>query len=216
MREAGMPDAGFAIPMAASLATRLCHDLAGPLVAVLASLELALEASPRGGGAGEPLQVGHESARHLAARLGLLRAAWGMEPEPVDAVAIAALADGLANRARLALDLEGMGGEPVSGAVGRIVLNMLLLAAESLPRGGEIVLVRHGGEIAARIVGPSAAWPAGLNGILLAPEAAEPTPRAVLPILLGLLARQCDARLALAMPSGLVGATPAPLLLTQS
>lgn len=209
-----MRDADFAVPLAKNLATRLCHDLAGPLVAVLASLELAMEAPPGRGGEDDLLATARDGARDLSARLGLLRAAWGVEPGPLDASAIGTLAEGLANRARLTLGLEGMGAAVLPGAVGQVVLNMLLLAAASLPRGGTIALAHDGAMIAARIAGPSAAWPAGLSGILLAPEATEPTPRAVLPILLGLLARRCDARLALAMPSGLAGAMPAPLLLT--
>lgn len=200
-----MQDAGFAVPMARSLATRLCHDLAGPLVGVMAALDMAMPAPPGGAGDDEPLLVASESARHLSARLGLLRAAWGDIPGPMDAPSIAALADGLPNRARLELDIGGLGAEPVTGAVGQILVNMLLLAAASLPKGGVIAMARDGDELAVRIAGTMAAWPAGLNAMLLSPEDAEPTPRSALPILLGLLARQAGMRVCLPVADGMAG-----------
>lgn len=210
------PDAGFAVPIATSLVARLCHDLAGPLAAVLAGLEMAAEDGPRAGGADDPLAVAADSTRQLSGRLALLRAAWGVEPGPLGRIAIATLADGLANRGRLALDLDGLGDEPVPGAVGQVLLNMLLLAGVALPKGGRITLARDGDLFAARIAGPVAAWPAGMTAILLAPEETEPTPRTALPIMLGLLARKAGMRVSLPLASGIVGAAAAPLLLSPA
>lgn len=207
-------DAGPGVPLAAGLVTRLCHDLAGPLVGVLAALELAAEATAGGAAEDDPLAVAMDSARHLAARLALLRAAWGQDPGPLDGAGLRALADGLPNRARLSLDMDGMGPEPVSGPVGQLLLNMVLLAAMSLPKGGGIALGRDGAAFSARIAGPNAAWPGGLQARLLAPDMVEPAARAVVPVLLGLLARQSGARLGLPEAGGPAGAGPGPLLLT--
>ena len=47
-------------------------------------------------------------------------------------------------------------------AAGRIILNLLLLAADSLPTGGIVTLAGTADDLLVRISGPAAAWPAGL------------------------------------------------------
>jgi hypothetical protein len=54
---------------------------------------------------------------------------------------------------------------------GRIVLNLLLLAADSLPSGGTVILAGEPGDLFVRIAGPAAAWPAGM-AICLSDETA--------------------------------------------
>ena len=55
-------------------------------------------------------------------------------------------------------------------SLGRIVLNILLLAADSLPEGGQIMLAGTPEDLFIRIDGPAAAWPAGM-ALCLANEA---------------------------------------------
>ena len=50
----------------------------------------------------------------------------------------------------------------VSAALGRLVLNVLLLAADSLPEGGEVILAGATDDLFVRIAGAAAAWPAGM------------------------------------------------------
>lgn len=209
-----MPYAGRDVPFASNLVTRLCHDISGPLVAILAALELATEAAPRETADDDPLAVATDCARHLSARLTLLRAAWGMTPGPLDRAALRDLADGLPNRARLTLDLDGLGDAVVSGPAGQLLLNMLLLAGAALPKGGGIALARQGADIAAHVSGPAAAWPDGLRAALLAPDSVAPDPRTILPLLLGLQAQRIGALARLAPPHGIAGCPPGPLLLT--
>jgi hypothetical protein len=52
------------------------------------------------------------------------------------------------------------------GATGRIVLNLLLLAADSLPSGGTVILAGDADDLFVRIAGLGAAWPAGMAACL--------------------------------------------------
>jgi hypothetical protein len=47
------------------------------------------------------------------------------------------------------------------------VLNVLLLAADSLPQGGRVTLAGGTGDLFIRIAGPAAAWPAGMGPCLV-------------------------------------------------
>ncbi len=54
---------------------------------------------------------------------------------------------------------------------GRIVLNLVLLAADSLPTGGTVLLAGSAGDLFVRIDGPTADWPPGL-AVCIADETA--------------------------------------------
>ena len=99
----------------------------------------------------------------------LWRAAWGPAEDPFPLDRIIALARGLPNQ--VAVDVSALPGDTVFPApLGRIVLNILLLAADSLPAGGQIVLAGEMDDLFVRIDGPTAAWPAGM-ALCLANEA---------------------------------------------
>ena len=71
-------------------------------------------------------------------------------------------------------DLSGLA-EPAlfTPGGGRLLLNVLMLAAESLPRGGTVVL--RGGAAEGLVVlldGPMAAWPDSLPGLIADPQSA--------------------------------------------
>src|SRR5208282_4723840 len=154
----------------------------------------------------------------LALRLKLLRAAWAGQSEPLELPRLTALACGLA-ASRVGLDVSGLPAATVfAPAIGRLVLNLLLLAAESLPRGGVLRLDGGAGDVIARLDGPDAAWPAGLIG-MLADEAAAwqalTNPRAVQAPLTALLARHHGLRLTVLLAAGPT-TTPPPLRLTTA
>ena len=123
----------------------------------------------------------------------------------------------------VAASLEGLAGSgTLAAGTARLVANVLLLAAESLPGGGTVTLTGEtDGEILVRIDGPRAAWPVGLAAHLadettawaaLDPAAASSAgPRLQAPLCV-LIAR--DAGLGMTMPIG-VGprGVPPPLLL---
>ena len=142
-----------------------------------------------------------------------ISAAWGGQPEPLDLPRLTALAQGLTGH-RVGLDVSGLPATTVfPAAVGRLVLNLLLLAAESLPQGGVLRLDGGSVDVVARLNGPSAAWPAGLIGMLddaAAAWQALADPRTVQAPLTALLVRHLGLRLTVLLPSG--PPTPAPPL----
>lgn len=124
-----------ALDFAEKLVARLCHDLAGPIGAVAAGAELLGEES---GDDGAALALLEKSAVLLGARLQLYRFAFGQAgnrtafADQRRAIDTAFTQDG---RCRLHWTLGGAAPDP---ALGRVVLNLVLLAADCLPRGGDI------------------------------------------------------------------------------
>ncbi len=155
-----------ALSLAELLATRLCHDLSGPLGGLAVALEEA---------ASDPdaLDLAREAAGALRWRLLLMRAAWGA-PAPLQAAALHDLAAGLVNGHRLHLTLEGpLASATLPALAARLVMNAVLLAAESLPHGGTIRLGGDpGAHVAVHPAGKGAAWPVGLGAVLADPESA--------------------------------------------
>ena len=197
---------------------RICHDLSGLLGSLVGTLELVAE----DGEATEAVAIATDIATALALRLRLLRAAWAGQPEPLDLPHLTALARGLA-ASRVALDVAGMPATTVfPPATGRLVLNLLLLAADSLPRGGVLRLDGGAADVIARLEGPDAAWPAGLIDMLADEEAAwqaltgpRANPRAMQAPLTALLARHHGVRLTVLLAAGPTTAAP-PLRLAPA
>jgi histidine phosphotransferase ChpT len=207
---------GEALHLAELLCARLCHDLSGPLGALVGVLEIAREELPHS----ETLALAEETAVELAQRLKLLRAAWGWGIEEIDVSRLRGFADSLSSSRGMRLDLAGLPPDAVfPPPVARVVLNLLLLAAESLPGGG---IVAVSGAPADRILvtisGPRAAWPGGLSRWLAdaaaATEAISADARGLQAPLTALLAHGHGFRLSMLMPAGPIGGTdPAPPLL---
>ena len=156
-----------------ALAARLCHDIAGPLGALAATLELLAE-----DGDPEALAIARESAAMLSARLRLLRAAWAEEVEVPGTRIMQQLVAGLPNAERLRVTIS-LPSEMAPG-LRRLGLNLLLLAAASLPRGGDVHLGAQAGGLLLTIGGRDAAWPMALAGCAAsaAPEDQDwPDPR---------------------------------------
>ena len=198
--------------LAELICARLCHDVSGLLGSLLGTLELVAEE----GGASEAASIATDAANELTQRVKLLRAAWADQSEPMDLPRLTALAGGLAAR-RVGLDIGGLPAATVfPPAMGRLVLNLLLLAADSLPRGGVLRLDGAAGDLIARLDGPNAAWPVGWIG-MLADEAvawaALTGPRTLQAPLTALLARHLGLRLTALLAAGSATAAP-PLRLT--
>ena len=146
--------------LAELLCARLCHDLSGPLGALIGILEIAREEQPEG----ETLALAEDTANELVQRLKLLRAAWGQDGDDMDVAQLRGFAECLSSSRRVLLDLAGLEpGATFPPPAARVVLNLLLLAAESLPGGGIVALSGSPAHsILVTISGPRAAWPAGL------------------------------------------------------
>jgi histidine phosphotransferase ChpT len=200
---------GDALWVAECLCARLCHDLAGALGALMGSLELARDDEAMGR---EAIQLASATGQALVARLRLLRAAWVGEGMPLDLAHLAELAEGLTER-RVTLDLTGLPRATMfEPAVGRVVLNLVLLGAEALPVGGTVWLEPAGPDLVLGIAGPRTEWPPGLAASLAGDIVIE-GPRALQAPLTVLIARAAGFRLSLLVPAGTLGARETRLLL---
>lgn len=202
--------------LAELLCVRLCHDLSGPLGALIGVLEMAREEFPEN----ETVGLADETAAELAARLKLLRAAWGRESDELDAGRLQGFAESLSSSRRVRLDLTGLRPNRLfSPQAGRVVLNLLLLAADCLPGGGIVALTDAPADsILVTISGPRAAWPSGFSGWSMDPDAAVTAilaePRHLQAPLTALLAQSYGYRLSMLMPASAAGdADPSPPLL---
>ncbi len=176
----------------------------------MGTLEVAAE-SPEA--AAEALPLAGETTATVGQQLRLLRAAWGGADGAMDAAALASLAAGLPPRVQVVLD--GLAPAPFPAPVARVLLNLLLLGAEALPRGGTVMLSgAPGADVLVTLDGPGAAWPPGLAAALAGPAVPPDGPRAVLTPLLAMLVRAAGLRLSLLMPGGPSAAGAPPLLLS--
>ena len=123
------------------LASRLCHDIVGPIGAVNNGMELMADESF--GMADDALELASRSAAQAASALQFFRLAYGTAGAQVEG--------GLATVERIARDyLEAhkcsltwapeVAPPAVPESAGKLILNMLALAAEGLPRGGSLTV----------------------------------------------------------------------------
>jgi hypothetical protein len=119
---------------------------------------------------------------------------------------------------RCAIDFSAVPNDTIfSPSVSRLLLNVLLLAAEALKGAGEVRLAGTGSDLVIAIAGPRAAWPAGLAACLTSEAgawAALHDARSLQMPLTALLARALGLRLTLLMPAGAGGPAP-PLRLCE-
>jgi histidine phosphotransferase ChpT len=169
--EPAVRQSGDALRLAELLAIRLCHDLSGPLGTLMGSLELVAEDPST---SGEALPLAGEVSVTLAKRLRLLRAAWGGATASLSVDEFAALAEGVQLR-RGRIDLDGLDRSArFSPTAARVALNVVLLAAESLPGGGTAAFSGHpAAAVVVTLAGPRAAWPAGFSACIGNPTLAR-------------------------------------------
>jgi len=195
------------------ITARLCHDLGGLLGGLLGTLELLTADMPPS----EATIIATDTAATLSRRLRLLRTAWTTTAEPLDLPRLATLALGLASR-RISLDPAGVPPTTIfSPTMARLLANLLVLATDSLPRGGVLRLDGDATDLVARLNGPEAAWPPGFAGMLADPAtawAALRDPRTLQAPLTALLAHEVGLRLTLLHAGGPATTAP-PLRLSE-
>ncbi len=134
------------LKVAQLLVSRVCHDLAGPVGAINGGLELMEEGMEETGPA---LELMAKSASEATRRLAFFRIAFGFGAgEGGEATLTEArdLAAGFLKDGKIALDWpddaearsSSQPGGPVPPLLVKVVLNMVLMASESLPRGGAV------------------------------------------------------------------------------
>lgn len=151
--------AGSDFKLTELLSSRLCHELIGPLAAVNNGLELLSEGDPSL--VNETLGLVRRSAGAAGRRLQFYRVAYGRAagPDPAPGLASAReLAKGLLQGGKIALDWPEGDDErslPLTNESVKLLLNMIALGVEALPRGGRLS-VRIGGVPGAMTAGVTA------------------------------------------------------------
>lgn len=121
------------------LSSRLCHDLVGPIGAVSNGMELM--ADDEFDMAEDALVLATNSAAQAANLLQFFRMAYGSAGgrHGGDLTVFRGLAEGLLKHVKCDLQWSDPApGDSVPEACGKILLNVIALAQESLPRGGTI------------------------------------------------------------------------------
>lgn len=135
------------LPLVQMLCSRLCHDLAGPAGAVGAGVDLLADAPAPDPEALELVALG---ARQLGARLAYYRVAFGFggSREQLSWPGVRGLAEALlaGGRVRLLWQQPATDDAALPADAFRLTLLLLLLAAEALPRGGTVQLLRAPGQ----------------------------------------------------------------------
>lgn len=130
--------------LASLLASRICHDLISPVGAVNNAMELYEE----GLGDDEALQLAQMSAANASARLQFARLAYGTAGSAGDSVGANSaekLARDYLGKDRLSMDWQAeMPHLPKEAA--KFLLNLIILAAAAIPRGGKIEVLLAGKE----------------------------------------------------------------------
>lgn len=159
-----MADNAAFLRLAELICARLCHDLSGLVGTMSGALDLVDSVSDD---ATEALGVARVASSQLVRRLRLYRAAWGPDGGPMTPDQMLRLAGGIQGAHRISVGAEGLTqAAELSPPVARVILNMILLGAEALPRGGEILIAGDPDDLFLRIGGPGAAWPVGMAGCL--------------------------------------------------
>lgn len=153
------------------LCARLCHDLAGPVGAAAAGAELFEDGSIEADA--ETLSLVAASAASSAARLKFFRAAFGPQvssPQLTRTVRdnVAAYLKTQVSGALPGLTLDWQVDDPsLSGAQMRLLLNLILLAKDGLPRGGRLTVSMVDGWPRVVMLGEPAALADEAKSILL-------------------------------------------------
>ena len=120
------------------LNSRLCHDLISPIGAVTNGIELIEEEGGRL--AADALDLAGRSARQASRLLQFYRIAFGLGGSFTGSrlAEVRDLAEGYLSGSRHRLDWPGDSEQPLPSGLGKLILNMVLLACDCLPRGGRI------------------------------------------------------------------------------
>jgi len=122
------------------LASRLCHDIVGPIGAVCNGLELLED--DEFGMAEDATKLANNSARQAADSLQFFRLAYGMAGSRVGGVftEIRDIAAAHLGHGKVEMDWSGEAPADPPDGLGKLILNLLELGVESLPRGGSVAV----------------------------------------------------------------------------
>ena len=153
-----MTDLNDTMRLLEMVCARLCHDIAGLTGTVGNAIEMALEERDNPDGV---LAFAGSAGKALTQRLRLLRTAWGPDTGPVSIVALRQLIGGFLDVRRVVLDTAALPRNcTFAPDTGRVVLNLVLLAADCLPKGGTISMVGKPSDLLVLIDESGSGWPA--------------------------------------------------------
>jgi histidine phosphotransferase ChpT len=135
------------------LMSHLCHELVSPIGAVSNGIEMLEDFGDGDELAPEALALIRESGKAAAAKLRFYRLAYGRAGQAADlglAQCAAAIAELLATDARVSLDWQAAGDLRLIPGAPQLVLNLAVLGAGALPRGGRVAVAVAIGERAGR------------------------------------------------------------------
>ena len=210
------PDAMDNLDFAALLCSRVCHDLISPVGAIVNGLEV-LEDDNDEATKTFALELIKKSARTASARLQFCRLAFGaagsagaqIDLGDAESVARGFLED---DKTKLTWGLPRI---LLAKNRVKLLLNLLILAGQTIPRGGTLVVapVGEGDTMGFQITatGLNARIPQAVPALVTADPAAHVDAHAIQPFFTGMLARSCGLAVTLA-PEGeaiVVAAKPA-------
>jgi histidine phosphotransferase ChpT len=195
------------VRVAELLAPRLCHDLVGPIGAIGNGLELL--ADDEFGMADDAMQLTTNSARQASNALQFFRLAYGMAGARVgsDYSQIRDLTAALLETSRSKLEWASVQApEGAPDGIAKLVLNMIALAQEALPRGGSLTVAiertPQGIESVVTASGQGAHLrPESLAGLQADVDLAELSPRGVQGYFTRLMARRLGSDLEVETPT---------------
>lgn len=127
--------------VASYLATRLCHDVTGPISAINQGIELLEDADEMM--REEAMKLIVQSAEQASVRLQFYRLAYGHAPSQGTGALWdkKELIEAFFAPLRVQLNWDKMPSRQVSYGALRMLINLLMIAGESMIRGGDIMLV---------------------------------------------------------------------------
>jgi len=192
------------LDLAALLCSRVCHDVISPVGAIVNALEVLEEDDPSM--RDFALDLIKKSARNASARLQFARLAFGAAGSAgamIDLGDAGNVANGFLNDEKLSLDWDAPRALLPKNQV-KLLLNLLVLAAQAVPRGGKLVSrATIEGEQASFVItatGSHARIPAHVEELLAGrSETGTIDAHAVQPLYAGMVARAADMTITFAI-----------------
>jgi histidine phosphotransferase ChpT len=186
------------LDLAALLCSRVCHDLISPVGAIVNGLEV-LEEDKDEETRTFALELIKKSAHQASARLQFCRLAFGAAGSAgaqIETADAEQLSRGLFEDEKIKITWTIAGGLRPKNQV-KLLLNMLLIAAAAIPRGGTLAVDPTDGGRGFRVTGagPNARLTTTTADLLAANPAQHVDAHAIQPFYTGLLARDCGLTL---------------------
>lgn len=196
-----------ALDLAALLCSRVCHDLISPVGAVVNGLEVLEEAKDEETKT-FALDLIRKSARNGSAKLQFCRIAFGAAGVQIDLGEAQTTARGFLedNKTKLAWNLPRVL-SPKNRV--KLLLNMLLIAGQTIPRGGQLTVdpIGSGESTGFKVsaAGANAKVPPAVSALLAGDAGAEALDaHRIQPFYAGMLAKACGLKVTMTMEGGAV------------